>query len=149
MKGNQFVLVLLLTTLCILNACADDKADGSKSMVYENTKHRFTLDIPVKWKNQYTVTEGNDRITFANKINGPAGQLFTVEVWPKAKWEMDGTELVKLIPITKIGETGDTVFTFHTPSDVQYVPDDENKKQQYLSMFHDVESIRNSFKLKH
>ncbi|WP_282940095.1 methyltransferase [Paenibacillus sp. RC67] len=147
MKGKQLVLVLLLTSLCILNACADKEGEF-QSIVYENTNHHFTLEIPRKWKDKYAVVEANNRITFSDKINGPAGQLFTVEIWPKAKWDREGTELVKIIHIAKIGEIGDAIFTFHTPSDVQYAPDDEMKKQQYLSMFHDVESIRNSFKLK-
>lgn len=148
MKGKQFVLVLLLTTLCILNACADDKENSSQTIVYENSKYHFTLDIPRKWKEFCAVIEADNRITFSDKWNGLAGQLFTVEVWSRAKWELEGAELMKLVHITKIGETRDTVYTFQTPSDVQHVQDDEGKKQQYLSMFNDVESIRRSFKLK-
>ncbi|WP_028551219.1 hypothetical protein [Paenibacillus sp. UNC451MF] len=147
MKGKQLVLVLLLTTLCILNACAD-KDEESQSIVYENTKQHFTLDIPRKWKDKYTVLEAGNRITFSDKTNEPAGQLFMIEVWPKAKWDSEGEELAKIIHIAKLGEIGDAVYTFHTPSDVQYVPDDENKKQHYLSMFSDVKKIRNSFKLR-
>jgi hypothetical protein len=45
------------------------------------------------------------------------------------------------------GEKADQVYTFAMPTDVQYTPDDDTKKNEYLSMSNDVEAIKSSFEL--
>lgn len=59
-----------------------------------------------------------------------------------------GEALSQIIHLTKLGEKNDTIFSWATPTDVQYIPDDEASKQEYLEMFIDVESIKSSFQFK-
>ncbi|WJH35238.1 hypothetical protein N6H14_03995 [Paenibacillus sp. CC-CFT747] len=73
------------------------------------------------------------------------GELFRVEVWPKKEWETEGDELAKIIHIAKIGELDDKVYAFATPSDVEYDPNNQRAKEQYLSLARDVDQVKASF----
>jgi hypothetical protein len=95
------------------------------------------------------VLQKDNEITFSSKINKQTGgQLFNIKIWTKEKWNADSEELIKLIHISKVGEREDTVFTFDTPTDVQYNAEDQTKKAEYLSMSNDIDVIKTSFRLK-
>lgn len=59
-----------------------------------------------------------------------------------------GEVLSQIIHLSKLGEKNDTIFSWATPTDVQYIPEDVASKQEYMEMFTDVESIKSSFQLK-
>ncbi|MDB4920220.1 MAG: hypothetical protein JWQ54_2203 [Mucilaginibacter sp.] len=47
-----------------------------------------------------------------------------------------------------MGETGNIVYVFHTPTDVQYDPSNEKLKADYESMFKDIKTIKATFEIK-
>ncbi|TCZ79306.1 methyltransferase [Paenibacillus albiflavus] len=148
MKNIFRVFLLVLLSLCLLSACVDNKSEA-KSIIFENAKNNFTLQLPHNWDGKYDVNETEDKITFVNKANkSSGGVLFEIRIWTKEKWSTEGEELAKIIHLSKIGEKGDIVFSFNTPTDIQYILEDDNKKQEYLTMSNDIEAIKASFSIK-
>lgn len=143
-------VLLLFVTIQILSACSKDTTATTKSIKYENEMYKFILSLPSKWRDNYDIVElKHEDITafrFITKVG--KGELFRVEVWPKGQWESKGVELTKIIHISKIGEPGDTVYAFDTPTDVQYDPNNQKDKEQYTLLKQDVEQIRASFEVK-
>ncbi|NIK75500.1 hypothetical protein FHS15_000600 [Paenibacillus castaneae] len=118
---------------------------------YENTKYTFTLKLPQSWEGKYEVKErisakGNN-FDFINKAT-KYGILFTISIWDKQSWISSEEEIRGQIPITELGEKGDVVYLFHTPTDVQYDPSDDKSTADYQSMFNDVKTIIKSFEIK-
>lgn len=125
------------------------------SIVYENTKYHFTLQLPKRWEGKFDVVntvneESNmDLIDFINKTNQAYGGVhFTIAVWSKEEWNANSEERIRNGHISKIGENDGHVFTLSTPSDVEYNPQDEKSKLEFLSMYEDINTIKTSFKLK-
>jgi hypothetical protein len=148
MKNLFNLLFLVLIPLCLLNACSDNKSEA-QNIIYEDTNNNFTLKLPKSWDGKYDVVETESGIKFLNKANKlGGGELFNIGIWSKEKWSAEGDELTKTIHISKIGEKGDKIFTVNTPTDVQYISDDDNKKKEYLSMSNDIENIKATFELK-
>ncbi|MFD0681653.1 MULTISPECIES: S-layer homology domain-containing protein [unclassified Paenibacillus] len=126
-----------------------DPKGQAPSETYENTQYGFSLKIPKSWEGKYDITDtapttAGHNIDFINKST-KYGILFTISVWSKKFWEENKEEINGQIRATKIGEKGDHVYVFHTPTDVQYDPADEKSMADYLSMFKDVEAIKGSF----
>jgi hypothetical protein len=120
------------------------------SVIYENTKHKFTLKHPKSWEGKYDVVEGTDFISFiniANKESGWGGDLFTIQIWSKEKWNTDGVIAKQNIHISKIGDRGDEIFTLSTPTDVNYNVNDEKLKAEYASMWDHINTIKTTFKI--
>lgn len=143
-------VLLLFITIQILSACSKDTTATTKSIKYENEKYKFILTLPSKWRDNYDVVElkHEDIMAFRFITKARKGELFRVEVWPKDQWESKGIELAKIIHISKIGELGDTVYAFDTPTDVQYDPNNQKDKEQYTLLEQDVEQIKASFEVK-
>ncbi|NRF95549.1 methyltransferase [Paenibacillus frigoriresistens] len=143
-------VLLLFITIQILSACSIDTTATTKSIKYENEKYKFILTLPSKWRDNYDVVElkHEDIMAFRFITKVGKGELFRVEVWPKDQWESKGIELTKIIHISKIGELGDTVYAFDTPTDVQYDPNNQKDKEQYTLLEQDVEQIKASFEVK-
>jgi hypothetical protein len=127
------------------------------SVIYENTKHNFTLNLPKSWEGKYDVVdtvfeasnmESIDFIDIANKGAGWGGVLFTIQIWSKDKWSTDGVIAKQNIQISKIGEKGDKIFSLSTPSDVNYNVNDEKLKAEYASMWDHINTIKTTFKIK-
>jgi hypothetical protein len=119
------------------------------SVIYENTKHNFTLNLPKSWEGKYDVVEGTDTIDFiniANKEAGWGGVLFTIQIWSKEKWSTEGVIAKQNIHISKIGDSGDEIFTLSTPTDVNYNVNDEKLKAEYASMWDHINTIKTTFK---
>src|SRR4051812_28301419 len=71
----------------------DKETDILPSAIYENTKHNFTLAMPLSWIGKYKVIDQEDSVSFidiANNEAGWAGYLFTIRIWTKEKWQTDG-----------------------------------------------------------
>jgi hypothetical protein len=122
----------------------------SETIAYINTKHKFSLSLPKSWEGKYEVVESANSISFidiANNRAGIGGYLFTIEVWTKEKWETDKLTLQGIIPIVKIGERGNEIFTLSTPTDVNYIPSDEALSAEYAAMWKYVGTIKTTFKL--
>lgn len=149
MKNILNVLLFVFIPLCLLIACNESKSEA-KSIIYENTNYNFNLKLPQNWDGKYDVVETENKIIFYNKANksSSGGELFDISIWSKEKWRTEGEELTKIIHLSKIGETRDKIFAINTPTDVQYAPDDETKKQEYLTMSNDVETIKATFEVK-
>ncbi|MGG1517350.1 methyltransferase [Paenibacillus oryzisoli] len=140
------VFVLFVWMLAACNRSG--QMNGAKEIGYTNAKYHFSLMIPKAWEGKYEISEEDNRVVFSNPFNkSSGGRLFVIDVWTKSKWLEEGEELIKLIHITKVGETDDAVFTFSTPTDVQYSLEDEKRKSEYLQLSKDVEAIQSSFKL--
>ncbi|WP_157320198.1 methyltransferase [Paenibacillus anseongensis] len=106
--------------------------------------------LPSKWHDNYDVVElkHEDIIAFRFTSRVGKGELFRVEVWPEDQWESKGIELTKIIHISKIGELGETVYAFETPTDVQYDPNNQKDMEQYTLLKQDVGQIKASFEVK-
>ncbi|MDQ0876007.1 hypothetical protein QFZ77_004666 [Paenibacillus sp. V4I3] len=142
--------LLLLITVLFLTACSKDTTAITKSIKYENEKYNFSLALPSKWHDNYEVVElkHEDVMAFRFITKVGKGELFRVEVWPKDQWETKGIELAKIIHISKIGELGNIVYAFDTPTDVQYDPNNQEDKEQYTLLEKDIEHIKVSFEVK-
>lgn len=136
---------IMILGLLLLTACSGNP-DG-QSMRYEHGSGVFSLQIPKSWEGHYVVEEVDNQIVFVHRASKPGGILFFIEKWPKDKWEEEGEALSQNIPLVQIGEMDDVIYSWSTPTDVQYNPDDEASKQEYLQMFTEVESIKNTFLL--
>lgn len=146
-KTIVYAFVLLMFSLAMLGACAAQKAE-TKSIAYDNPTYHFTLSLPSSWEGNYDIVESENKVSFASKANKQAGgELFSVGIWTKEKWATEGEELAAVIHLAKIGEDGTNVYTFATPTDVQYVPDDEQKKAEYAKMASDLDGIKATFAL--
>ncbi|KRE45965.1 stalk domain-containing protein [Paenibacillus sp. Soil724D2] len=126
------------------------------SITYENKTYNFTLKLPKRWEGKYEVAnsifiaskrENFDFIDRANKEFG--GVSFTLSIWTKEDWQINGEETARNSHLSKIGEEGDRVFTLSTPTDVQYNLQDEKLKAEYLSMYDDIINIKTTFEIKH
>lgn len=146
-KTIVYAFVLLMCSLAVLAACAAQKAE-TKSIAYENPTYHFTLSLPSSWEGKYDIVESESRVSFVNKANKQAGgELFSIGIWTKEKWTTEGEELAAIIHLAKIGEDQTNVYTFATPTDVQYIPDDEQKKAEYTKLASDLEGIKATFAL--
>ncbi|NOU95913.1 methyltransferase [Paenibacillus sp. LMG 31456] len=143
-------VMLLLIAVQILAACSKDTTVVTKSIKYENEKYKFSLTLPSKWRDNFEVVElkHEDVMAFRFITKVGKGELFRVEVWPKDQWETKGIELAKIIHISKIGELGNTVYAFDTPTDVQYDPSNQEDKEQYTLLKKDIEQIKISFEVR-
>ncbi|RTE05819.1 methyltransferase [Paenibacillus whitsoniae] len=149
MKRAILYCLVFILLICMLAACnRPAKMNGANEFAYTNTNYHFSLMIPKAWEGKYEISEESNRVVFSNPSNKSAGgRLFVIDVWTKSKWMEEGEALIKLIHITKVGEADDAVFTFSTPTDVQYSLEDEKRKSEYLQLSKDVEAIKSSFKL--
>ncbi|RNB80160.1 methyltransferase [Brevibacillus fluminis] len=146
-KPFVYACVLLMFSLAVLAACAIQK-DETKSIAYDNPTHHFTLSLPLSWEGKYDIVESESKVSFVSKANIQAGgELFSISIWTKEKWATEGEELAAIIHLAKIGEDQTKVFTFATPTDVQYLPDDEQKKAEYANMASELEGIKATFAL--
>jgi hypothetical protein len=127
------------------------------SILYENTKYKFTLKLPNTWEGKYDVEEmvsesealSSDSYNFIDKANkGYGGVIFTITIWTKEDWIKNGPSLIEVGQIYKIGEDGDKVFTLAPPGDVEYNPHDEMLKAEFYSMYDHINTIKTTFKLK-
>lgn len=147
--SNYEALALHLSTHSYYVKLKQDVEDNT--ILYENAANRFTLKLPKSWEGKYDVEESafseGSNVRFINKAT-KTGTLFTISIWSKEYWNARQEEIKGQIPISKIGEYGDNVYLFHTPTDVQYDPQDEKSKADYLSMFNDIKSIIATFEIK-
>jgi hypothetical protein len=124
-------------------------------VIYENTKHKFTLKLPKTREGAYEVVEtlneasGTENINFIDKVNkGHGGVVFTIHIWTRMDWIENGPSAVGIGKMYKIGEVGDKVFTLSRPGDVEYDLNDQKLTAEYASMADQVNKIRTTFKLK-
>lgn len=120
------------------------------TILYTNTQYNFTMILPKSWEGKYEVVDtvsglAGHNLNFINKAS-KYGVLFTISVWSTKFWEEHEEEISGQIRAFQIGEQGDHVYIFHTPTDVQYDPSDDKAMEDYQSMFRDVQTIRTSFK---
>ncbi|RKN74935.1 stalk domain-containing protein [Paenibacillus ginsengarvi] len=127
-------------------------SSATPSIVYENKKNNFTLDLPKSWEGKYDVVEAFDeaskfeQITFINKANKEyGGTVFSIGIWTNEDWSQNGQTAMEVGHISKIGELGDRVFTLITPGDVQYNPHNVELTAEYTSMSKYVNTIKTSF----
>jgi hypothetical protein len=145
MKKAVLSLLFVVLSLTLLWGC--NNKSHTNPLVYENKQYNFSLELPKSWDGKYKVDEKGDNILFISKANqSTGGVVFQISIWNKAEWDKNGEEQAKTLRLVKIGEKGDKVYVFNTPTDVEYVNDDETKKNEYLTMWNDTESIKSSFK---
>ncbi|MEK4339629.1 methyltransferase [Brevibacillus sp. FSL L8-0710] len=147
MRSRFLGFCLAFLSLFFLQACSE-KSEDTKSILYENTTHHFTLQLPKSWEGKYEVKETENQIIFSSKANQPGGILCEVRVWSQEEWKQDGEELTTVIHLEKIGESDDKVYSFSTPTDVQWTVGDAEKEREYQAMFAEVSGIKASFQIK-
>lgn len=92
---------------------------------------------------------GLESYYFIDKANkGDGGVVFTISIWTKDDWIINGPLSIEIGQIFKIGEDGDKVFSISRPGDVEYNLNDEKLTAEYSSMADQVNKIRTTFKLK-
>ncbi len=123
------------------------------TFLYENQTYNFTLRLPKSWEGEYEVKQTSfpdaetvnlDFVHTLNKEYG--GVVFTVAiVSPKQYAQMVEDGVVRM---TKLGTSGQNVFTLVLPGDVQYNPNDRHRAEKYQSLVDAIPAVRSSFKLK-
>lgn len=156
-KKGKIVYYLLCTIILLTTACGSDQAREIKKnpvdqtpIVYENQNYHFRLELPGNWKETYIISEKDETIEFLDKANneaGAGGALFTISVFSEQQWQEESEELLNTIHIAEVGKSDGKVYTFSTPTDVQFNSGDEQLKEGYSKMFKDVEGIKDSFRL--
>lgn len=150
MRQLTWIFWFALIPLCILAACSSPSSssqDGEQIRQYKSKAGDFTLHIPNSWEGKVEIEETEERVVFSHVANKPGGVLFIIQTWSREKWDAEGEELTQIIHLSKLGEQDGRIYSFATPTDVQYDPEDEAKKQEYLELFQDVEAIKASFAL--
>ncbi|MGN7356474.1 S-layer homology domain-containing protein [Paenibacillus sp. SAF-054] len=123
------------------------------TFLYENPTYSFTLRLPKSWEGEYEVKQTSfpdaetvnlDFVHTLNKEYG--GVVFTVSiVSPKQYAQMVEDGVVRM---TKLGASGQQVFTLVLPGDVQFDPNDHYRAAEYQSMVDAIPAVRSSFKLR-
>ncbi|MGG3280626.1 methyltransferase [Paenibacillus solani] len=156
-KKRKIIYYFLCTVILLTTACGKEQAREIEKnpvdqipIVYENQDYHFTLELPGNWRNAYIISEKDESIEFLNKANneaGAGGALFTIRVFLEQQWQEEGEDLLNNIHIAEVGKSDGKVYTFSTPTDVQFNSGDEQLKEGYSEMFKDVEDIKDSFRL--
>lgn len=156
-KTKKIIYYFLFIAILLTTACGKEQARGIENppvdqapIVYENEKYHFKLDLSGNWKDAYIISELDETIEFLDKANneaGAGGVLFTIRVFSEQQWQEESEELLSNIHIAEVGKSDGKVYTFSTPTDVQYSSEDEQLKEGYSEMFKDVEGIKDSFRL--
>jgi hypothetical protein len=117
---------------------------------YINSAYGFSLKLPKSWAGRYDVidrkNEVGHNIEFKNKST-KTGILFTVSVWTKQYWNVNGEDIIRNVHASKVGVDDSNVYVFLTPTDVQYDPSDLKARTDYEMMFNDVAKIKSSFEM--
>lgn len=156
-KKRKIVYYFLCILVLLTTACGKEQAREIEKnpveqipIVYENQNYHFTLELPGNWKDAYIISEKDETIEFLDKTNneaGAGGALFTVRVFSEQQWQEESEELLNNIHIAEVGKSDGKVYTFSTPTDVQFNSEDEQLKEGYSKMFKNVEGIKDSFRL--
>ncbi len=150
MKKFYYFLVLTFLALSIAG-CSNSNGQQSKTeIIYKDQKYGFTFVFPSTWKDKYYVDYLYDTVRIHHKAtwqkNGE-GTLFTIHVFkPKDKWNTEGKPLVDSIGMQKIYEDTNEAIGYSSPTDVQYIIDDNKLRNEYEQMEKDVYNIVKSFK---
>lgn len=142
------------TVNLVINSVNNKVIPAVSTIKYINSKYNFTLDLPKNWEGKYEVSEkinndsGSEYFQFQHQpsIQKSGGNLFTIGVVSQQYWKEQGSNLIEVGQIWKIGEKGDKVFTLSKPGDVQYDPEDEKMAEEYISMSKYINTIKTSLK---
>ncbi|MCR8644323.1 copper amine oxidase N-terminal domain-containing protein [Paenibacillus sp. N1-5-1-14] len=130
--------------------------DPASSKLYQSEALKFRLILPSYFEGKYEVVEQTQEslpsassVHFFNKANkaGFGGLLFTISTRSKESWNADVENGMTGSHQFKVGEKGDQIYVFSTPSDVQYDPANSELKEEYLALSKSLTWIRTSFKL--
>lgn len=145
--GVLLVVTLLVAfTFCV--SCKPDSQDVSQETpdgtVYENRVLGFSVRFPEDWKGRYVVKESEGSVSFFSKRVHDAypnfGRLFTIE---RMIGELVTEEDMEQAPVPgKIVARGNGyTYLVRFPSDVQYLPGDEQLSRDYLGMYEQVSEV--------
>lgn len=156
-KKGKIIYYFLFIVILLTTACGKEQAREIEKnpvdqtpIVYENQDYHFRLELPANWKDAYIITEKDETTEFLDKANheaGAGGVLFTIRVFSEQQWQEESEELLSNIHIAEVGKSAGKVYTFSTPTDVQFNSGDEQLKEGYSKMFKNVEGIKDSFRL--
>lgn len=156
-KTKKIIYYFLFIAILLTTACSKEQEREIEKnpvdqapIVYQNERYHYKLDLPGNWKDAYIISEQDETIEFLDKGNheaGAGGVLFTIRVFSEQQWQEESEELLNTIHIAEVGKSDGKVYTFSTPTDVQFNSGDEQLKEGYSKMFKDVEGIKDSFRL--
>lgn len=128
--------------------------ENSSSILYVNQEAKFTMELPLDWTKkvmimEYAGTGEKKGIYFIDVIHQPTneragvgcGTIFCMDIRP-GQWSEDNPPVAA--GWSRLALQTDThAYFVRTPSDVQYLEDDEQLSQEYLSMQDELDTIKN------
>ena len=150
MKKLWCFLVLIFVALSLAGCSNNIRQQSNNDIIYKDEKYGFTFVFPSTWRDKYYVDYLFNTVRIHHKAtwqkNGE-GTLFTIHIFkPKDKWNTEGILLVDTVGMQKIYENANEAIGYSSPTDVQYIIEDNKLRNEYAQMEKDVYNIVKSFK---
>ena len=101
------------------------------------------MELPLSWDGKYSLEVGPDYYAFYNIENnmaGYGGKLFNIEMF-------GSVDAWKQLPAAQYLDEKDGVYYAASfPTDVQFDPEDEERKENYYAMRDEMEGILKTFR---
>lgn len=124
-----------------LKAAPKDKQSYDRSenvFVYRNEPYKFTLAMPLSWKNAFEVEKAADKdiLSFARVPKSRFGGIvFAISTRPKEEWEANKENVIgEYANLHVLGELEGQVYVFAPPTDVEWDPEDKTETDAYQKM---------------
>ncbi|ASS68668.1 MULTISPECIES: S-layer homology domain-containing protein [unclassified Paenibacillus] len=106
--------------------------------VYRNEQYKFTLAMPLSWKNAFEVEKDaeKDILYFARVPKSRFGGIvFAISTRSKESWEANKDNVVgEYANLHVLGELAGQVYVFAPPTDVEWDPEDKAETEAYQKM---------------
>lgn len=103
----------------------------------------FTVTLPASWKGKYGITQSGSNYVFyqqASRAQNYNGTLFTIGKYTDTSYR-------NLPNYQELGAGGGAAYIFVLPTDVQFPPENEAVKNEYVQMSGDLEQIRANIRI--
>ncbi len=103
----------------------------------------FTVTLPASWKGKYGITQSGSNYVFyqqASRTQNYNGTLFTIGKYTDTSYR-------NLPNYQELGAGGGAAYIFVLPTDVQFPPENEAVKNEYVQMSGDLEQIRANIRI--
>jgi hypothetical protein len=125
-------------------AMEDVESSTEDSLTYTNHELGIEIEFPETWKGKYIVQKFENSIeVLSKKVNEESnfqGMLFTIK---REVGELITEEDLNQSPVNEkiIGKNKGYTYILRLPSDVQYLPDNQNLTEEYKSMNSKINEI--------
>ncbi len=124
-----------------LKAAPEDKQSYDRSenvFVYRNENYKFTLAMPLSWKNAFEVEKDAEKdILYFTRVPKSrfGGIVFAISTRSKESWEANKENVIgEYANLHVLGELDGQVYVFAPPTDVEWDPEDKAETDAYQKM---------------